>query len=90
MSYTIAGRVIKTLIVNFLCQLFRLLSPPTSEKIATTSYLFIRRSVLGTIASTIGIVVAASGGSDKSASSKPVPVSEDKTISGQTPEEEDL
>ncbi|WVN87597.1 uncharacterized protein L203_102780 [Cryptococcus depauperatus CBS 7841] len=46
--------------------------------------------VLGTIASTIGIVVAASGGSDKSASSKPVPVSEDKTISGQTPEEEDF
>lgn len=48
-------------------------------------------SALGTIISTIGIAVASTGGSDKAAaSSAPVPVSDDKTITGETPEEEDL
>lgn len=48
-------------------------------------------SALGTIISTIGIAVASSGGSDKAAaSSAPVSVSDDKTITGETPEEEDL
>ncbi|KIR30964.1 hypothetical protein I307_00777 [Cryptococcus deuterogattii 99/473] len=46
---------------------------------------------LGTIISTIGIAVASTGGSDKAAaSSTPVPVSDDKTITGETPEEEDF
>ncbi|ADV19736.1 hypothetical protein I315_03892 [Cryptococcus gattii Ru294] len=46
---------------------------------------------LGTIISTIGIAVASSGGSDKAAaSSAPVSVSDDKTITGETPEEEDF
>ncbi|ODN73724.1 hypothetical protein L202_07265 [Cryptococcus amylolentus CBS 6039] len=47
---------------------------------------------LGTIISTIGIAVASTGG-DKAAapaSSAPVAVSDDKTITGETPEEEDF
>nr|XP_031862013.1 uncharacterized protein CI109_002426 [Kwoniella shandongensis]KAA5529085.1 hypothetical protein CI109_002426 [Kwoniella shandongensis] len=47
---------------------------------------------LGTIFTTIGVALASSGGGDKSSasSSAPVAVSEDKTISGETPEEEDF
>ncbi|WVW81239.1 hypothetical protein I302_103230 [Kwoniella bestiolae CBS 10118] len=47
--------------------------------------------VLGTIAATVGIAVSSMGGGDKSSSSSaPVPVKEDKTITGETPEEEDF
>ncbi|WWC90221.1 uncharacterized protein L201_005154 [Kwoniella dendrophila CBS 6074] len=48
--------------------------------------------VLGTIAATVGIAVSSMGGdkSKSSSSSAPVPVKEDKTISGETPEEEDF
>ncbi|KAK8844796.1 hypothetical protein IAR55_006646 [Kwoniella newhampshirensis] len=48
---------------------------------------------LGTIFTTIGVALASTGGGDKStasSSSTPVPVSDDKTISGDSPEEEDF
>ncbi|WRT63190.1 uncharacterized protein IL334_000093 [Kwoniella shivajii] len=47
--------------------------------------------VLTTIAATVGIAVSQMGGGDKSSSSSaPVSVKEDKTISAETPEEEDF
>ncbi|WWC67346.1 uncharacterized protein I206_101254 [Kwoniella pini CBS 10737] len=46
--------------------------------------------VLTTIAATVGIAVSQLGGGDKSSSSAPVSVKEDKTITGETPEEEDF
>ncbi|WVQ94092.1 hypothetical protein IAU59_001170 [Kwoniella sp. CBS 9459] len=47
--------------------------------------------VLGTIAATVGIAVSSMGGDKKASStSAPVPVKEDKTITGETPEEEDF
>lgn len=47
-------------------------------------------SAIGTILSTIGIAVAASGGDKKAAPSKPAPAAKDTSITGADKEEEEL
>jgi len=47
-------------------------------------------SAIGTILSTIGIAVAASGGGDKKATTAPAPVAQDTTINTGSKEEDEL